>query len=187
MEKLRCMICGVEINEKNYNFNNKAFNSKNTDENIIYCPFCGAGKEYLSSNDEKYDLDNIKLSEKEIIILDHAAKLEVFNGDFYKKAVNLSKSDEIKKIFEALSKIEYMHAKIHSKLAGLNGLPLLAKIDYSKYNEDDILLLEAKKREVHAVSYYSKYYNEIDNEIIKKIFIALSSVEKEHIQLIEKN
>lgn len=187
MKKLKCMICGMEINENNYGFNSAAFNNKNSEENIIYCPFCGVTNEYLSLSEGKYNLDNIELVQKEITILDHAAKLEVFNGDYYKKAISLSKDEKIKKIFEALSRIEFMHAKIHSKLAGLDKLPVLSEIDYTKYNDDVTLLSEAKKREIHAVEYYSKYYNEVDNDLVKNIFKALNSVEREHIILVENN
>lgn len=187
MKKLKCMICGMEINANNYNYNSDAFNNKNTDENIIFCPFCGVDSEYLSFADEKYNLNQIKLNQNEITIIDHAAKLEVFNGDYYKKAFNLAKDDKVKKMFEALSRIEFMHARIHSKLAGLNKLPVLSEIDYTKYREDSVLLSEARKRENHAVEYYTRYYSNINNGLVKNIFEALSSVEKEHIILIEKN
>lgn len=44
---LRCPICGMIINDKNYNFNENAFLMKNTKNNILYCPFCGVDAAYL--------------------------------------------------------------------------------------------------------------------------------------------
>ncbi len=42
MQKLFCNICGIEINERNYNLNKDAFLDKNTIDSIKFCPICGA-------------------------------------------------------------------------------------------------------------------------------------------------
>lgn len=39
MQKLVCEICGMIINDKNYDYNNKAFLQENDLEYIRYCPF----------------------------------------------------------------------------------------------------------------------------------------------------
>lgn len=56
-------------------------------------------------------------------------------------------------------------------------------MDYSKYNNDTILVEMANKREIHAVEYYKKYYSDLCSDRIREVFDALSLVEKEHIEL----
>lgn len=186
MEKLICVVCGMEINDKNYNFNKEAFINPNKKDNIEYCPFCGAPKQYLQINGQEYSYDRNKLNDEALKIIDHAVKLEIFNGDFYKKASILAKDEKVKKIFEALSRVEYMHAKIHKKIGGFKEEPILREMDYSKYDSDDILLEMACKREKHAVEYYERYSKEISDDNIRKIFAVLSGVEEDHIELTGK-
>lgn len=183
MVKMTCVICGVEINEKNYNFNKEAFINSNSNEKIMCCPFCGAPMEYLIENGEEIKYDRNKLDENALKIIDHAVKLEVFNGDFYKKASDMAKDENVKNMFKALSSIEYMHARIHKKIAGIKEMPVLRNMDYSKYSTDEALLAVACQREKHAVEYYKKYGKEIHEENIVKIFNVLSKVEEEHIVL----
>ncbi len=183
---MKCRICGMEINEQNYNFNESAFTSKNSIDNIIYCPFCGVGKNYLSEDGEIITVKSNLLSEDTLKILDHAVKLELFNGDFYNTAANMSNNPEVKKIFHALSKIENFHAKLHQRLGGFTKAPNLTKVSYEKYDSDNALLELAKQKEEHAVSYYEKYKHEVDNDNLFEIFEALSDVEREHIILVEE-
>ena len=130
MDYLKCRICGMEINEQNYNFNESAFTSKNSIDNIIYCPFCGVGKSYLSEDCEIITVKSNLLSEDALKILDHAVKLELFNGDFYSTAATMAKSSEVKKVFEALANIEKFHSKLHQKLGGFTETPNLNKVNY---------------------------------------------------------
>jgi rubrerythrin len=176
----------MEINEKNYNFNREAFVQANYIGSINFCPFCGAPIGYLGEKDKilKYDANN--LNKEALNIIDHAVKLEIFNGDFYKKASLLAKSEKIRDMFNALSKIEYMHAKIHKHIGGFNETPILRNMDYSKYHTDKVLLEMACKREKHAVEYYKKYINKIQDESVREIFEVLSRIEKEHIELTKK-
>ena len=176
----------MDINEKNYNFNELAFSNKNSIDNIIYCPFCGVGKKYLSEDDEIVEVESSLLDENALKILDHAVKLELFNGDFYNIAAHMAKSDRVKKTFEALSRIEIIHSKVHQRLGGFKKAPNLSKISYDKYNSDSALLGLAKQKEEHAVSYYEKYKNEIKDNNLLEIFEALADVEREHIILVEE-
>lgn len=181
----RCIICGMIINESNYALNSNAFLNKHKDkENLFYCPFCGVGKEFIQEDLEKDLAFYEELDPGTVKILDHAMKLEVFNGDFYNKASRLCKDPKNKKIFQDLSRIEIMHANIHRRLIGSTELPKLADISYEKYDNDIKLLELAKKREEHAVAYYDKYFLQIENLRIKKIFSALKEVEKEHIIIV---
>lgn len=182
MKRVICTICGMEINARNYNLNREGLINKNSSEEISSCPFCGAGNEYFS-HESIVDYHKDLLDDNTIKILDHAMKLEVFNGDFYRQASILAKEQKNKKVFEALSRIEMVHARVHQRLGGFKELPTLKKMDYSNYEDDDVLLEMASKREAHAVDYYSRHMEEICSEHIKKVFRALSKVEKEHIQL----
>ena len=190
MKSKICLVCGMEINQKNYKNNKEAFLKPNKDELITFCPFCGVNKEFLIDK-EKYtnnilDIDSKNLNSKTLIILDHASKLEIFNSDFYKEASKMAESEEIRDMFSSLSKVELSHAKIHMKMGGVETLPVLTKINYEKYKGDSILLEQAFLREKHAIEFYSKKRNEVGNKIIAQIFDVLSNVEREHIILTEK-
>lgn len=183
MNDLRCIICGMNINERNYIINEEGILNKNSDSKIITCPFCGAGSHYIKMGNQEVIgglncLDTVTLK-----ILDHAMKLEVFNGEFYREASAIAREQPIRDMFAALSRIEFMHARIHQRLGRFDKLPVLQKIDYSKFHSDSELLDEARKREGHAVSYYAKYIEQVCDNNIRTIFSELSSIELEHIQL----
>ncbi|KAJ51604.1 rubrerythrin [Clostridium tetanomorphum] len=186
MIKYICTICGMIINEKNYNLNEEAFEDFNSVDNIKHCPFCGVRGIYLKelAQGEVQLLNNpVSLVDSNISkILDHAMKLEVFNGDFYQKASELVNTIEIKNMFKSLAKIEFNYARIHKSLGGFKELPILREMDYKKYDEENLIKL-ANKREKHAVEYYNKYSEEVSSSRLKEIFNALSKVEKEHINL----
>lgn len=183
MINMKCLVCSKYVNENNYNFNNEAFISKNKKDKIIYCPFCGASSIYFSEENEVYNVKSSELDENTLKIIDHAVKLEIFNGDFYLKAAELCKSDNLKAMFKALSNVEYEHAKVHMRLGGFNEKPVLRNMDYSNYDTDDKLLKAASMREEHAVKYYDKYSKEVNSEVLSKVFKILCDVEKMHIQL----
>ncbi|MCY6959027.1 ferritin family protein [Clostridium brassicae] len=184
METLKCIICGMNINDNNYKFNNSAFIDGNKNEYIRYCPFCGVNEVYLKENGETYNVELSLLNDNTIKILDHAMKLEVFNGDFYVEASKLVKDTALKKRFWDLSKIEYMHANIHKRLGSFKELPHLNKPDYTRYVTDKEFLKVAKQREEHAVAFYNKYSKQVSSTIVEKVLKALSKVEKEHIILV---
>lgn len=186
MNSIKCMVCGMDINEKNFSINNSAFLEKNQKDKIIYCPFCGVSEIYLSNTGQVYTVDSSLLNKNTLKIIDHAVKLEIFNGDFYSKAAAKASSIEVKEIFSALSRIEMLHAKVHFKIGGFDEFPKLAEINYDKYDTDKALLEAAAAREKHAVTYYDKYKHEVNDETVINIFEALCDVEKEHIILTSK-
>lgn len=181
-----CMVCGMEINENNYNLNSEAFLEKNLPGLIKYCPFCGAKQSYLSIENKTYSVEHENLDKNILKIIDHAVKLEIFNGDFYKKAALIAKNEEVKHMFNAISKIEYMHSRIHQKLGGFTKTPVLVNMSYDKYSSDEQLLEMACKREKHAVNFYKRHRAELKDPVLINVFEALSDVEKEHIELTEK-
>lgn len=190
---LRCLICGMEININNFNINNEGLLENNESEIIKYCPFCGVPSKYIKTESEINDESEMyvtnagSLDRNTLLILDHAMKLEIFNSDFYKAAVNLSHSTDVKEVFDALSKIERMHALVHMKLGGFKELPKLVHIDYSKHKTDKSLMKLAEDREAHAVKFYEKKSKQIVDPIVKEVFVALSQVEKDHIQIAKRN
>lgn len=182
MKKLYCEICGMEININNYDFNKNALLQTNSQDIILSCPFCGVSNKYLKDHGLNM-IKAVSIDNKTIDILDKAVKLEIFNGDFYKKASILAKDEKIKSLLEQISRIEYMHSRIHMKLGGFKAAPVLREINYEKYDSDGLLLEMANKREIHAVEFYSRYINEVNDANIRYVFNALINVEKEHIIL----
>lgn len=184
MNNLKCIVCGMNVNEKNYKVNQFAFLNGNKDLDIKYCPFCGASSIYLSDSEEIFPLGNLTLDDETIKILDHASKLETFNHDFYLEASKLAKNEKVRHAFKDLAQIELMHAKIHMKMAGIKEMPNLSKLEYSHLKDnDEELLAAAEKREEHAVKYYEKYLPLVKGEVVRKVFKVLSSIEQEHITL----
>lgn len=183
MNKRKCMICGIELDASKYEVNKAALLKVNEENNIMVCPFCGVEEKYISNDGSMY-FDKIKeLDERTKKILENAMKLEIFNSDYYKVAAEMAQALELKTMFSDLSKIELMHAMIHKRLAGINVLPKLNKLDYSKLDSDTLLIKNAKIREEHAIAYYNKYAAEISNIYVLEIIEALSSVEKDHIKM----
>ena len=114
--KKRCLICGMIINEKNYDKNNASFLDENSNERIVRCPFCGVSERYIS-DDEGIVFDKINLDEKTKKVSDMGMKLEIFNSEFYLEASKQTNDKRLKKMFKDLSNIEMMHARVHKNLA----------------------------------------------------------------------
>lgn len=179
-----CKVCAMAINHKNYGVNEAGLPEKNEAEEILYCPFCGAGREYFTEDKKEiYSIGSGGLSPEDNILLDHAAKLEIFNGDFYEEAVKRSQSPEVKEMFAALSKIEYIHARIHLRLLGKKEKPELKKMSYERLKTDKDFIKEANEREKHAVAFYKKSMKNTENNIIKKVMEALMKIEGDHIDM----
>lgn len=186
MDTMKCLICGMKINPNNYNLNACTYIEKNHINHIIHCPFCGVGSIYLDSkNTETYQVNYESLDEVSIKILDKAMKLEVFNGEFYEEAIELAKAKSVTNLFKELSQIEFMHARIHKRLGHFKNLPKLHKPDYTKYDTDQLLLEEAKRREEHAIAFYKKNSPLVACDTIKEVFKSLSDVEKQHVAIAE--
>lgn len=182
-----CSICGMIITESNYKLNNAAFLKPNESlDNILYCPFCGAAKVFMENKEINLEIDSNNLDDETKIVLDHAMKLEVFNGEFYRTAAKLAKDKDVSNLFKALSNIEYAHAAIHKKLGGFDKLPILNKIDYSKYDTDKELLRQAEIREKHAIAYYENNMDKVCQKIAN-IFKVLITVESDHMTLTSKH
>lgn len=187
IKTVKCIICGMKINQNNFNFNASTLIEKNTEKNIKYCPFCGVDASYLVYTDEIYQINSDNLTDQELEILDHAVKLEIFNSEFYKEACQLAKDNILSYLLKELSRIEFMHARIHKNLGGFDSFPTLHKPDYSRLDSDILLLDEATKREHHAIEFYKKKSTLVSSPIIKKVFKALSDVERQHEVITQDN
>jgi len=186
MKNVFCKVCGMAINDKNFTINNNALPGGNSEEHYEYCPFCGAHRVYFcESREEIYAIGKDELNLKELQILDHATKLEIFNGDFYMEASIRAMNDENKVMFRELANIEYVHAKVHMKLAGTLKKPELRKIDYSRLKNDEEFIKEANTRERHAVSFYEKGIANSEDKTVKEVLKAFMEIEKDHILMTE--
>jgi len=183
---MKCLICGMNININNFDINKQGLLVNNEREHIKYCPFCGVTSKYLKSDGEVYNVDIKSLDKNTLGILDRAMKLEIFNSEFYTSAAKLAQGVTVKETFEALSKIEKVHAIVHQRLGGFKELPKLVNIDYSKHKDDKSLMELAENREIHAVKFYEKYVKKINNLVVKEVLVALSEVERGHIQIASK-
>lgn len=181
-----CMVCGMQINNSNYSFNSEAFLEKNLPDDIKQCPFCGAKQSYFSAENKIYSVNHEDLDENILEIIDHAMKLEIFNGDYYKKAALISENQEVKNMLNAISNIEYMHSKIHKRLGGFKETPVLVNMNYDKLKNDQQLFEVACKRERHAVNFYKVNGAKLKDPILINVFRALLDVEKDHIELTDK-
>ncbi|KDR96761.1 Rubrerythrin [Peptoclostridium litorale DSM 5388] len=183
MESFKCLICGMNVNSSNIHINKNSFLNGNSFENL-YCPFCGADSPYISSEGDIFIQIDESLDQVTLDVLDKAMKLEVFNGEFYSEASKLAKDENTKIMFDDLSNIEMMHARIHMKMGGFESLPTLTKPTYyEKLSSDVLLIKEAHSREIHAVAFYEKNMDSVCSPKIKEVFKVLSEVEKQHIYL----
>lgn len=187
MNELKCLVCGMRIKANSYDLNSYSFTEKNEKGKIVNCPFCGVEKIYLDNEKKIYEVDNRSLDKESLKILDHAMKLEVFNGEFYEEASRLAKDEDVKQTFKDLKNIEFMHARIHKRLGGFEKLPKLHKPDYTRYNTDDLLLKQAHKREEHAILFYKIKVQGVNSNTVKEVFKALSNVEKQHMVITSNN
>ena len=180
---IKCLVCGYILRKASVDINKHAMPSYNKPLDIKYCPFCGVSMEWFGEEDKRVLGSDLNLDGDTTKIMDHAMKLEVFNGDFYKVASEKCSNEENKRFFKALSNIEYTHAHIHKRIIGLKDLPKLANISYERFKKDEDFLKEAIKREEHAISYYNRYYDKVCSKELKTLFEILSTVEKQHITL----
>lgn len=184
MNDIFCKICGMRINENNYDFNMRAIPERNDKSVYIYCPFCGVSHKYLVQHKNRIiSIESEEISDETKAILIKAAKLEVFNGDFYKIASQKSKNVENVEMFKGLCNIEYAHARIHKKLAGMKENIQLREMNYNSINSDEELIRATEEREKHAVEFYMKNINLIQENKVKEVFKALIEVEKDHINM----
>lgn len=151
------------------------------------CPFCGAKDTYLVEAaewvDENLSID--KLSEISKRNLEKALQLEVNNAPFYRDAMSKTKNTALQGVFKYLSKIEAEHASAVKKILRCE-LPQPETGKEAATDDDMKNLKAAHEREKAAAAFYRQAAQEAAEPRVKKVFIALSEIETDHIILEEK-
>lgn len=169
MNFYRCLICG------------ETYMGKDKPSN---CPFCGAkGKHLVDAalwSDENTGISS--LSERSRKNLERALQLEVNNAPFYREAMAGSRDAEIQGIFKYFSKIEAEHASVIRKI--LKREPPSPYPGKETANGDDKdNLMAALEREKTAAAFYKYAADEASEPRVRKVFNALSEIEKDHAAL----
>jgi hypothetical protein len=148
------------------------------------CPFCGAKAKYFVPPAEWVD-ENIGIGELSEISrgnLEKALQLEVNNAPFYQNAMNKAKSIELQGIFKYLSKIEREHQSVARKILKC-GLPDPEPGKEIAGDDDTANLRAALEREKSATAFYAQSAKEAAEPRVKKVFLALSEIESDHVKL----
>lgn len=171
MKFFRCQICGDVFigTEKPSN-----------------CPYCGSKDRYLVPAAEWTD-ENLTITELSAVSrrnLEKALQLEVDNAPFYRDASARAKTMHLQGAFKGLAKVEAEHASVVRKI--LKCEPPLPGPDAERAVDDDMGNLRlAHEREVEASRFYAASALEAVEPRVKKVFIALSQIEADHI-MVEK-
>lgn len=153
------------------------------DEAPTNCPFCGAHKAYIKKFEDAVVNFDIELSEKDRANAEYALKVELSNAAFYFCAAKKTDSDEGKKLFKALGKVEAEHASIWRKVLKLDKTDPANDTCHVSNKEN---LEDSHSRETSAIEFYKKAAQEADDSRIKQIFGALVVVETDHLKLSEE-
>jgi len=147
------------------------------------CPFCGAHQGFIVESKDYKETFDVELTEKDKKYVEHALEVEISNAAFYFCAAKNISSEEGKKLFKALGKVEQEHASIWKKVLKLNKISEGNDSCSEDYQED---LKESHERETKAIQFYAEATKNADNQRIRQIFGALVQVETDHLELSEK-
>ncbi|HMN19215.1 MAG TPA: ferritin family protein [Candidatus Moranbacteria bacterium] len=148
------------------------------------CPFCGAREAFIKPGNEALPVVNLKedLSAQAISNLKETLSLETKANAIYLCMAANAHTYEIKAMYKRLAKVELEHAVICTKLLGIE----MPNIDAESCSAEDV---ENFKRTVeledHAASLYHEFAKSSPETHVKKMFTALTQVEKDHIELIK--
>jgi rubrerythrin len=170
VQVFRCMICG----DPYIGF-----------ERPANCPFCGAHERYLVPSADWRDTNEVDLTEQSRKNLESSLELETGNAEFYLCISRTSKSEEIRAMFKALSRVEAEHASTISKILRIEKPATEFKKDACS-PDDEAMLAEADRRENRAVRLYSEFLKQATEPRVRELFTALIEVESDHIDLINK-
>ncbi|MEW6115906.1 MAG: ferritin family protein [Nitrospirota bacterium] len=169
MNFYRCLICGDPYGGK---------------EKPSHCPFCGAKSEYIVSAAEWID-ENTSIATLSNISrknLERTLQLEVNNTAFYRDAMGRTKDIELQGIFKYLSKVEGEHASVVKKILKCEAPNPEPGKEVASDNDHENLK-RAQELEKFAAKFYSQAAGEAVEPRVKKVFIALSTIESEHIRI----
>jgi len=169
MEFFRCQICG------------DVYMGKTRPSN---CPYCGAMGKYLVPAREWTDENETVgvLSGVSKGNLEKALMLEVNNTPFYREASANAATMELQGIFKGLAKVENEHATLIRKILKCDMPPPDENRERATKDDNENLRM-AHIREKFAAGFYRKAAVEASEPRVKKVFVALSEIENDHIQL----
>ncbi|MBI5189774.1 MAG: ferritin [Nitrospirae bacterium] len=171
MKFFRCEICG------------EVYMGKSRPSN---CPHCGALGKYLVPAADWTD-ENLSITELSDVSrsnLEKALQLEVNNAPFYRDASANAKTVELQGVFKALGKVEAEHASLVRKILGCE-FPKPEPGREMATKDDTENLRIAHEREVFAAGFYKRASMNAAEPRVKKVFLALSEIETDHINLEE--
>jgi rubrerythrin len=149
-----------------------------------HCPFCGAHAEYIILASDWDDPKVGELNDRDRGNLETALGIENSNTAFYR--CSASKADEAGDFegfatFKALSKVENEHASTIRKMLGMPK----PETDPTEECHDAYVdnVKESLEREQRATKFYAESAAVATDPRVKEVFIALSLVETDHIQL----
>jgi len=155
------------------------------DEKPTQCPFCGSDKKYIKDGAEAKPIVNeaVEIGEKSQENLMKTLRLEINAVETYQCMAGKADTYEIKAMYKRLAKVELEHATIVTKLLKIEKPETADKT----CADDDRENFEATaKLEDNATKLYAGFMEQAEEEIVKKFFEALTKVESEHLELVEK-
>ncbi len=168
LELFRCRICGEVYFGKHPS----------------HCPHCGAHERFMVKLrawiDENQPINNLSdLTRKNLA---ETKELEYNATRFYKAAANDTDNKTIKGFFKYLARTEKEHYEVACKLLG-------EKIEDTINNASESLgddlknLQKSQEMEEHVSPLYAKFAEQATEPRAKEVFVALSEVEADHIEL----
>ncbi|MHB8172895.1 MAG: ferritin family protein [Nitrospirota bacterium] len=148
------------------------------------CPYCGAKARYLVPTEQWVDenLTVTGLSEISRQNLERALQLEIDNTPFYRDASARAKTMKLQGVFKGLSKVENEHASVIRKILKCE-FPPPDPANSTATDDDGENLRNAHGREIEASKFYAKSSVQASEPRVKKVFLALSEIEADHIKL----
>lgn len=168
MKMYRCRICG-----ETYLGSDKP----------SHCPFCGAHAHLMVDTvDFPEDINDIDITELERNDIMQAIELERANTRFYLTMAAHRDNLKLSSAYKRLAKIEAEHCSVFCKLAGL---PKPADLMDPDIASDDWCanIDESLVREQRASRFYAEVVTRATNDRIKEVFVAVSEIEADHIDL----
>ena len=169
MQFFRCQICG------------DVFIGNAAPSN---CPYCGGKAKYLVPVEQWTDenLTVTELSETSRKNLEKALQLEVDNTPFYRSASAKAGTMKLQGVFKGLAKVENEHASVIQKILKCE-FPPPNPANSTATSDDSENLRIAHEREIEASRFYAQSSVQATEARVKKVFLALSEVEADHIRL----
>jgi rubrerythrin len=147
------------------------------------CPFCGAYEKYMVPIEKYSGNFNVELNETDKKNVEYALEVEISNTAFYFCAAEKTETENKRKLFKALGKVEKEHASIWKKILKLDKIDIPESFACSE--SDGANLKESHDREARAIAFYKKAEKEAENARVKQLFRAIVEIEEDHLTFSE--